>query len=69
MKFFWNVLIVLEVVLVGILLRHWWIINAKKAKLEIISYRERLKFRKTVSLCSVLILGGIISALIVIINL
>lgn len=68
MRFFWYILMLLEGFVLVVLLRHLWDINAKKAKMEIISYREKLRYRKVISICSILLLGGIISALIVAVN-
>jgi hypothetical protein len=69
MKFFWQILIFAEALALLVLIRYWWHFNTKKVNHQIISYRERLRFRRVSRLCCCFILGGIISALILFLNL
>lgn len=69
MEAFWTILIVAELIMLSILIYHLRQVSGKKKRMEIISYRERLKFRRVVSFCTVFIIGGIISALIVYLDL
>jgi|LFRM01.1.fsa_nt_gb hypothetical protein len=69
MKFFWEILIAVEALSLVILFLYWRRLKRKKDNFQIISYREMLQFRKVSRLCCVFIIGGIISAFIVLLNL